>query len=388
MTSVTSSNLKTMNPSDKFMAPRQPPPPPALLLPRLNTSPSKLERKRTARSLSPKVDKQWSARDFFGLRSPPTTMETDARGRSASVTRMADKGVNASTATSSSRSNSSRRQPTRLHSRSPSPSLLSAHSREPSPLRQTVDRASGGYATTTFTVPDEIAEEIEDDENFASDQQRKSIHEKGLFTRLSPPPSARPSPPVRSQTNTSKPLPDLPALQQARLSEALPIISFDQDRQTVLIPEPLRLRPSLPNLSEPRSHFSVSTVATSMGSPTSSYFSFSDAGLDEEESEQTGDLGSGDDCSHSPVLDLSPILSPGKGFAGYSLPEGDYASEQTLRKQTPLSPVDAAATRTTFGAATFSPVCEVSEREEDENLTALGLLMSEMGYLGDVIVRK
>lgn len=97
-----------------------------------------------------------------------------------------------------------------------------------------------------------------------------------------------------------------------------------------------------------------------------------------DDEELTADLESGDDFTYS------PILEDGKGFSGYSLPEGDYDSEHTLRKQTPLSPLTATATRTTFGAPAFAPVTTA----DIESMSALEQLMSEMGYLGDVIVGK
>ena len=382
-TSISLSNLRTMNPYEKFMAPRQPPPLP--LLPRLNTSPAVYSHKRTARSLSPKVDKQWSARGFFGLRSPlPPLADAGSRGRSSSLTRVVERTRDASTSTLGSVELPTPRG-LRTKSRSPSPASIARDNlREPSPLRRNlVIQDNSGYTTTTFTVPDEIAEDVEDDANFASELPRKSVHEKGLHTQLSPPPSARPPPPIRSLSAISKPLPELPSLMQQN-SMSIPAIFTEQDQQARLIPAPLRIKPSQLNLVEPRSHFSISTIATSVASPIESDFSGFDAG---EDFELTADLESSDEWSYSPILDMSPVLSSG-GFSGYTLPEEDYASQQTLSKHTPLSPISTTATRATFGAAAFAPMMEVAAKVEEENLTSLELLMSEMGYLGDVIVRQ
>lgn len=259
--------------------------------------------------------------------------------------------------------------------------MVRINSREPSPLRRNlITQDNTGYTTTTFTVPDDIAEEAEDDANFASELPRKSLHEKGLHTQLSPPPSARPAPPIRSLSDISKPLPELPSLVQQNAALDSIGLAVTKDHAQ-LIPAPLRLKPSQLNLVEPRSHFSISTVATS---PSGSEFSGFEA---EEESELTADLESGDEWSYSPVLDMSPVLSPG-GFSGYSLPQEDYASQQTLSKHTPLSPMSTTATRATFGAAAFAPILESAAKVEDENMNSLELLMSEMGYLGDVIVRQ
>jgi len=125
-------------------------------------------------------------------------------------------------------------------------------------------------------------------------------------------------------------------------------------------------------------------MASSITSPTDSHFSFTSehsisSDLNDDDESLAADVGSGDEFTYSPVLADIPV----GGFSGYSLPEADYASEQTLRKETPLSQLSPTASRATFGAtrqATFEP--------EAEQMTALQQLLSEMGYLGDVIVGK
>jgi len=68
------------------------------------------------------------------------------------------------------------------------------------------------------------------------------------------------------------------------------------------------------------------------------------------------------------------------------LPDGEYASEQTLRKETPLAQLTQTASRATFGAP---PVAFSATTGGDvEHISALQQLLSEMGYLGDVIVGK
>lgn len=151
-----------------------------------------------------------------------------------------------------------------------------------------------------------------------------------------------------------------------------------------LLPQPLRLRPALSVADLPRSHFSTSTIASSITSPTDSHFSFGSehsisSDVNDDDEDLAADVGSGDESTYSPILaDI-----PAGGFSGYSLPEADYASEQTLRKETPQSQLSATtSSRTTFGAThqAFEP--------EVEQMTALQQLLSEMGYLGDVIVGK
>jgi hypothetical protein len=351
-------DIKTMNPADKFMTPRQAPPLPSL--PRLNTATSVLNKKRSARSLSPKGDKSpWSPRTFFGLRSP-TPQQTDDRGRSSSLSKKSQSSAGRSTPNLNARSDELRKAKSVPHTRDVSPQSFKSRSREASPFRLAQEHH---FVPTTFTIPDEIIEEAEDDDNFASHFNRISMTEKGIFTPLAPPPSRQRSPPARARTakDTTKPLPQLP-------------------EEDSLMPSPLRLRTVASAAELPRSHFSTSTISTTFTSPSDSRFSFSEVDFDNED-DLTADMGSGDEFTYSPILAETPAIV---GFSGYSLPEAEYASEQTLRKQTPLSPFREPS-RTTFGAplSTF-PV----NGAEPEHMSALDELLSEMGYLGDVIVGK
>lgn len=369
MSSMANGDIMTMNPADKFMTPRQPPPPPSL--PRLNTATSVLTKKRSAHSLSPKTEKpQWSPRMFFGLRSPaptPTSQQGDKRGRSSSLSKVSQSSAGRSVPDLNARSDAMRKVKSVPQTRAVSPQSLKSKSREPSPFRQVAAQDSH-FNTTTFHIPDEIAEEAEDDDNFASQLNRISMNEKGIFTALAPPPSRqRPSPGTRAHTakGITKPLPQLP-----------------EEDNTTLMPPPLRLRTTASAVElQPRSHFSTSTISTTITSPSESHFSFNEDFNDEED--LTADLGSGDEFTYSPVLAETPVEG---GFSGYSLPEAEYASELTLRKQTPLSPFQEPASRMTFGA---SPAAYPSTTgTEPEHMSALEQLLSEMGYLGDVIVDK
>ncbi|TVY71473.1 hypothetical protein LSUE1_G007295 [Lachnellula suecica] len=368
MSSMANGDVKTMNPADKFMTPRPPPPTPTIL-PRLNTSPTLVAKGRAARSVSPnKFEKSpWSPRAFFGLRSPaiPSFLDNDKRGRSASVSKRLEGRVSTSLPTPVEEV---RRVKSVPHTREASPqSLKRSNSREPSPLRPLVPRENNAFNTTTLLIPDEIAEELEDDDNFASQLNRISFNEqRGILTQLSPPPSRvrSQSPRTRTTTNNSKPLPLLP--------------------EETLMPPPLRLRATVSNADLPRSHFSMSTISTSMSSPTDSHFNFSETPSFSDsyyEDEISTDIGSGDEFTYSPVLESSPV--PVGGFSGYSLPEDQFSSEHTLRKEASLAQ-SKSATRATFGgAAAFS----VGAGSADvANMSALEELMNDMGYLGDIIV--
>lgn len=93
------------------------------------------------------------------------------------------------------------------------------------------------------------------------------------------------------------------------------------------------------------------------------------------------DASSGDEFMYSPVL---PDIEEGRGFNGYSLPDSEYASELTLRKETPIGALSTGpASRTTFGgAAAFE-----GGSGDARSMSALEELLNEMGYLGDVIVK-
>jgi len=81
------------------------------------------------------------------------------------------------------------------------------------------------------------------------------------------------------------------------------------------------------------------------------------------------------------VLAETPTL----GFSGYSLPEADYASELTIRKESTIPALSEAASRKNFGAsASYAPTVS----GEVEQMSELEELLAEMGYLGDVIVGK
>ncbi|OBT55729.1 hypothetical protein VE04_03920 [Pseudogymnoascus sp. 24MN13] len=80
---ATGTDIKTMNPADKYLTPRAPPPTPKSL-PRLNTSPGVIARKRGARSTSPVPRSPWSARVLFGLKSPISAAPNNDRRLSPS----------------------------------------------------------------------------------------------------------------------------------------------------------------------------------------------------------------------------------------------------------------------------------------------------------------
>lgn len=379
MSSMANENIKTMEPGDKFMTPRPPPAPPALQ--RLKTSPAPLLRKRTARSISPKPPKSpWSPKSFFGLRSTsPSVQDGDRRGRSSSsLTKPAEsifKSVEPETNFSRPLLNRSLSDERRIqpgpHTRDASPqAFLRTRSREPSPLRQFVAQEKPIHKPTVLVIPDEIEEEAEDDDNFANEMHRMSLSDK-VLTPLAPPPFglrfpiALPASGANTPKDTSKPLPMLP-----------------EELMLALSPQPLRIRDPTPALDVPRSHFSMSTISTTLTSPSDSNFGFS-ATPSIADSNDDDDLSA--DCCSGDEFFGGPIKEAKSPFNGYSLPETDYTSEQSLQKEVPVSTLTKAASRTTFGGASpFVPSTETDVK----TMNALEELLDEMGYLGDAITGK
>jgi hypothetical protein len=357
---MSNGDIKTMNPAHKFVTPR--PPPPTHSLARLRTSSSLFTKERSARSLSPKPERPlWSPKAFFGLRSPPSTQfQGDKRGRSSSLSKLAGTEVNGGLRPLSKRLDDEQKALSLPHTREPSPqSFKRSDSREPSPLRRIAGQDGNFYNPTSLLIPGEIEEEIEDDDNFATALPRISS-KGGVLTPLSPPPSGSRLPPVRAPlTPTSKPLPQLPEEPNSSLM--------------------------LPPADLPRSYFSTSTISTALISPTESHLDLrrtpSITDSHEDDDDLTADIGSGDEFTYSPLDGAA-----GTGFHGYSLPDDDYASELTLRKETVpfTSLLPAQASRGTFGGPSMTP----TSGNDLRSTSIMDELLSEMGYLGDMILGK
>ncbi|CAL3964754.1 unnamed protein product [Diplocarpon coronariae] len=336
MSAVADGSSHTMNPQDKFLTPRAPPPLPSSL-PRLNTSTALLSKKRSERSLSAKAEK--SARSpwtFFGIRAPALSPSSpvDRRGRSASSGKPAP-ARRKSSAASLDDAADPRQVRSYPQTRDCSPSSgAPSRSRDPSPPRH--PRPDSTYSPALLEIPDEIAEDAEDDANFAY-QRRISLAEKAILTQLAPPPASRgPLAPHRpgAARDTQKPLPQIPQLARENI---------------ILSPLPrLHLAPSSDNL--PASRFSFSTLASPVASPTDSQFSWSSAHSPPSvtsDIDADGDSGCGDAFTYSPVV----AESPGRASSGYhAWPGGGYASEWA-----PSSPSPKAAKRVTFGAGNETP---------------------------------
>jgi len=100
-----------------------------------------------------------------------------------------------------------------------------------------------------------------------------------------------------------------------------------------------------------------------------------------DEDDLAADNGSGDELASSPV---PPTAEHGE-FSGYSLPDGAYDSDLTLGKAATLLPLALSTNRITIGSAA---AFDATPSHDVGNMSALEELLSEMGYLGEVIVRK
>lgn len=356
-------DVKTMVPADKFMTPRPPPPIPSLSRPK--TSPLSFVSKRSARSISPKLEKSpWSPRMLFGLRSPTSsyTQAGEKQGRSSRRDKLAGDEVNG-TPLSPVRLLSEERNISLPITCDGSPqSLEKSPSLDISPLRRTVAQESNTQSTTTPSIPEDIEEEAEedDDDNFAGHLSRMSLFEEMIHTPLSPRSlglsSAATRPP--SSRNLSKPLPQLPE------GLFLPLM------------QPYQLTRAAEKTAQlSRSRFSTSTAFTS---PTESHFDFSDESEDEDPS---ADIESADEFAESPAAEAASA-----GFRGYRLPEAEDAPEHATGKPaTPFSTLSQAASRSTFGGpSAFTRAIENDVR----SIATLDELPGELGYLGGIIVRK
>ncbi|KAK1828492.1 hypothetical protein QBC39DRAFT_333325 [Podospora conica] len=201
LNSLRDDDFMTMNPADKFTTPRAAPTPPdSLGMRRIGTAPQRLQHKRSARSLSPAPAWLFSPRKLFSrTRSSSSLTHLTETSDAASV----DDGR-------SLRSSDGSR------SRDISPeSLRRFLSEEPTPAEDEPE-----HDWPSLTIPEDIVEENEDDDNFASSAVSESLG----FTGLSPPPTQRsftPSPPSTS-IHIIPPHPTHPPPQIPPQLEALP----------------------------------------------------------------------------------------------------------------------------------------------------------------------
>ncbi|KAJ4422442.1 hypothetical protein N0V82_002892 [Gnomoniopsis sp. IMI 355080] len=183
-------DFMTMDPGDKFSAPRRAPPPPAIpdflgpryRLPTAHT-PS-LRRRRSDRSLSPgNPNSWWSPRKLFTRKHSTSSVQSDG----ASVSEAYSSEEQRSSLVSSSSQSAT--------SRSMSPESLRRFLCDETPVATDAESTN----QLALFIPDDIAEEEDDDEFVVA----SAASEYGPKTILSPPPMSR-----HKSCNTLRRLPD------------------------------------------------------------------------------------------------------------------------------------------------------------------------------------
>ncbi|KAI0118823.1 hypothetical protein GGR51DRAFT_497793 [Nemania sp. FL0031] len=253
MNSLRNNDYKTMDPADRFTAPRAPPVPSHRREFRI-ASASAIFPKRATRSVSPAPSWTGTARRFLGFKSHNRERESE-RGRMSALNESDDVFVEEQDPSTLSRSATPSGS---IRSRDMSPESLRRFLSDDLPSCATPEPAP------SFSIPDDIEEEAEDnddDDNFATAMPL----ENNAFTNLSPPPFQRgglSAPPASHSRSTSVLTPVAPA---SRIPMKLDI---------------------------PRSHSTESTSSSSIASAAShqssvsrslSQFSFFDDSEDEED---------------------------------------------------------------------------------------------------------
>ncbi|KAI1090856.1 hypothetical protein F5B19DRAFT_493979 [Rostrohypoxylon terebratum] len=320
MNSLRITDYRTMEPRDKFMTPRPAPPVPSLPDLRVGSSPQpamSLVHKRSARSLSPAPSWTSAARRFLG-RKKICSQDSDA-GSETEVESHCGEEI---------------RQSRRYYEepRSTTPSGRSIRSRDMSPesLRRFLSDdlpqspAMVEQAPRLF-IPDEIIEENEDDDNFAT----SAVSENVPFTVLSPSPFQR-------SVSSSSVKPDISV-------SATVVVPVDVKKDNGSTSKPIGALPRMETigLDVPRSHFSYSTTSSSMVSPVlapspeprdlNQYSFFDDSDNDSEDNFPTEDesfmIQGIRQSSESTCTIPKHLNSP---ITGYSLPQPATQNEKHL----------------------------------------------------------
>ncbi|KAH6687362.1 hypothetical protein F5X68DRAFT_10185 [Plectosphaerella plurivora] len=294
LSSMRSINFMTTNPRDKFITPRPAPRVPEFPTQRLGTAPhppSVASSVSSDRPMSP--TSSW--RRLFRLRSSSRGSE---RGRSHELN---DRCLTPDHSLEDTKSIVSSHG---TRSRDISPESLRRFLVEDSPIRA---RTPGADERPTLSIPEDIAEENEDDDNFASSAV-SALSENNLFpTCLSPPPFKR------SHSDGSMPT--------ATNSSQMTLTQYVTSTSDKVPRSPFQTRP---DTELPGSRFSISSVssAVSTGLPDDETPSFYDSHDDD-------DVLSSNDGDAFPFQPLSlpsarqqSLDSDREPFPGYSLPRG------------------------------------------------------------------
>ncbi|KAI1335732.1 hypothetical protein F5Y15DRAFT_239484 [Xylariaceae sp. FL0016] len=307
MNSLRITDYKTMDPTDKYMTPRPPPPPVSRPQDVRAGSSSSDVPKRSARSVSPP---RWTgaARRFFGMRPQGRELERGRKITDCEVDNLSIEDLSRSVGTRSTTPSEG------IRSRDMSPEslrrFLVSDDRPPSQLSAEPPR---------LLIPEDIVEECEDDDNFAT----SATSETAPITTLSPPPYLRNAPPSSSLKKDDSTATLVPQAAPQNIAVATTSLSDTQQ------PKPRREF----KLNIPRSNFNIPTSST-FASPIStqsgesrdiSQLSFFDDSDDEMDLASNAD--SCFDVAHSTRRSTVSTQDGGASkharsapFTGYSLP--------------------------------------------------------------------
>ncbi|KAM3070754.1 hypothetical protein ACMFMF_008202 [Clarireedia jacksonii] len=328
--SIIHEDLKTMRPADRFITPRAPPPKPSFA--RSASQPSDVPEAATAS----KGDKPGWASKLFGRRSrlcSPVQAPITRRSSEPDISHEATRPSSPPASRTVKYTPSTYSAPT---SRVASPIRSHAYT-----LQKLTSHEILSPHISSLAIHDEIPEEYEDDHSFATQSRELSFDDNDHYTGWAPPPAHRE---LTLNSDTSKPLPQLSL--EAPLS-------------------PL-------SLTLPRSHFSVSSISTTLTSPTESQFGFSDTASIYDSYDESEFIEPGEGFTYNPMV----AEFERKKFAGYSLPDEDYSSQQTIVKDS--------LSRTSSNDV-YPRDSGFSEGNCQETMSALEELFIDMGYLGNTI---
>ncbi|KAK3380248.1 hypothetical protein B0T24DRAFT_187487 [Lasiosphaeria ovina] len=356
LNSMSDDDYKTMNPADKFVSPRPAPPVPSPEMHeprRVGSAPLRLQQqhKRSARSLSPGSNWTFSPRKLFSRKASSSSLKDAIQPPAV-----------AEDARSFRSSDGSR-------SRDISPESLRKFLVEDVPLDEESEESSAAPVSNDWSaiaIPEDIVEENEDDDNFAT----SAVSESMAFTGLSPPPSQQRSPSPQPRLTT--------------------------DHQTDGTPAaPTRHAPQVPppqlQTQQPQSRFSVSDSSfytnNSPQSPDSNslpsfYHSEEDDNDDEDDDDEEEVVDEQAEATAPRKTSSAFARSLTASFSTYSLPPQEEMagakahSAAVVGGSSPAILTTATATKTS--AASFLASSTIPNAGLDD-------LVSELGWIADII---
>ncbi|OIW34014.1 hypothetical protein CONLIGDRAFT_569183 [Coniochaeta ligniaria NRRL 30616] len=350
LNSMHTADLKTMDPSDKFTTPRPAPSPLGHMAVRhIATAPSSIIRhKRSARSLSPGSSWSFSPRKLFSRKASSTSLrESDTS--------------NVRGARPQSRDGS--------RSRDISPDSLRRFLSDDTPFVAEPEVNE----RPALAIPEDIAEENEDDDNFATSATSESLH----FTVLSPPPSQH------SQSRCTTPMPS--AEDSSLAASTGPAVV-----ESTIIGPATRAPPRIPDFAQmelpaPGSEtFSFDPTLLTPASPEStasneipSFYYSDDEDEDEDDGYQLPSLEGGIGATDSFDTRF------GKTLSTYSLPLTSDPADKLAVEEPATSQLGSPALVARNG--TDVPVGNTSMLTSPIPNSGLDELVNELGWIADII---